>query len=280
MDIVVGVVENLIEIVTRHYKFFVFAIVVVIVADLLKTPSVKGRIGEFSTRLSTRLFGLGRSDPNGDSYHMLADITLPAGHGTTQIDLIIVSEYGVFVIETKNMKGFIYCAEHQRTWTQVIYRKKYKFQNPLRQNYKHTQVLKKLLGLADRQIFSLVVFTGDCKFKTPMPDNVFKGGSYLNYIRSQCIPVLTPLQVEEITHKIQTTALTNSRETARSHREYVKSLQKEKSAQPSFSDRLGQGIPCPKCGCAMVKRVAKRGKYRGQQFWGCSRFPRCRGMVR
>ena len=36
---------------------------------------------------------------------------------------------------------------------------------------------------------------------------------------------------------------------------------------------------CPKCGSAMVKRVAKQGGNQGQAFWGCTTFPRCRGVV-
>ncbi len=39
------------------------------------------------------------------------------------------------------------------------------------------------------------------------------------------------------------------------------------------------GIPCPKCGSAMVRRVAKRGENAGNQFWGCSTFPKCRSIV-
>ena len=34
---------------------------------------------------------------------------------------------------------------------------------------------------------------------------------------------------------------------------------------------------CPVCGGKMVSRVAKKGKYIGKQFWGCSAYPRCRG---
>jgi restriction system protein len=34
---------------------------------------------------------------------------------------------------------------------------------------------------------------------------------------------------------------------------------------------------CPRCGEFMVRRVAKRGKSMGEDFWGCAAFPRCRG---
>ncbi len=36
---------------------------------------------------------------------------------------------------------------------------------------------------------------------------------------------------------------------------------------------------CPKCGSAMILRTAKTGANRGHQFWGCSKFPDCRGIV-
>lgn len=34
---------------------------------------------------------------------------------------------------------------------------------------------------------------------------------------------------------------------------------------------------CPRCSQSMVHRLAKRGKNKGGEFWGCPRFPRCRG---
>lgn len=39
-----------------------------------------------------------------------------------------------------------------------------------------------------------------------------------------------------------------------------------------------EGLSCPQCGSEMVKRKAKRGQYAGMNFWGCSRYPVCRGI--
>lgn len=36
---------------------------------------------------------------------------------------------------------------------------------------------------------------------------------------------------------------------------------------------------CPRCSSPMVKRTAKKGKLAGNKFWGCSRFPQCRGII-
>jgi restriction system protein len=50
---------------------------------------------------------------------------------------------------------------------------------------------------------------------------------------------------------------------------------------PNASNRGQDAVedtpPCPQCGANMVLRIAKRGANAGQQFWGCSTFPRCRG---
>ena len=64
-------------------------------------------------------------------YRRLHDVIIPSNNGTAQIDHILVSPFGIFVIETKNYKGWIYGSESQSNWTQVIYKSKHNFQNPL-----------------------------------------------------------------------------------------------------------------------------------------------------
>ena len=99
------------------------------------SSTAKGARGE--ARVSTTLTkALDQS-----TYHILNDVTLPAQAGTTQIDHIVVSRYGIFVIETKNMAGRIYGDADQSQWTQVLRRRKSRFQNPLWQNYKHIKNL-------------------------------------------------------------------------------------------------------------------------------------------
>jgi restriction system protein len=134
--------------------------------------------------LSARLF---RSS---SEYHLIKNVTLNTEYGTMQIDHIIVSIYGVFVIETKNMSGWIFGGAHQKTWTQKIYRRIYKFQNPLHQNYKHTKTLENMLGIDPNHIFSVVVFVGGSTFKTEMPGNVVEVGGYIRYIKSKRTPLL------------------------------------------------------------------------------------------
>lgn len=80
-------------------------------------------------------------------YHLLNHVTLPLRGGTTQIDHVLVSRFGVFVIETKDYRGWIFGSPHDRYWTQVLFRDKFRFQNPLRQNDKHARAVQAAPGL-------------------------------------------------------------------------------------------------------------------------------------
>jgi DNA-binding helix-hairpin-helix protein with protein kinase domain len=49
------------------------------------------------------------------------------------------------------------------------------------------------------------------------------------------------------------------------------------SSFPTSNPSYGQTPTCPQCGSAMMLRTARRGHGAGRQFFGCSRFPSCRG---
>lgn len=58
---------------------------------------------------------------------VLKDIVLKSDFGTSQIDNILISQKGIFVIETKNYSGWIFENEKSKYWTQTIYNKKVSF---------------------------------------------------------------------------------------------------------------------------------------------------------
>lgn len=160
-----------------------------------------------------------------DVYHRLNNITLPlANSGSTQIDHIIVSVYGIFVIETKNYKGWIYGSENQRQWTQVFPNgSKYKFQNPLRQNYLHIKTLADLLGLELRYFHSMIAFIGECELKTrdELPEHVLTGGM-VSYVKKKQDKMLTEDEVTSIVEQIESNKFSKSWRTNRQHKAYLK----------------------------------------------------------
>ena len=137
---------------------------------------LKGKFAETFVNMGIN-FGLDSME-----YTVHANITLELNDMTTQIDHIIVSRYGIFVVETKNYKGWIYGNPKSKKWTQVLYKQKYSFQNPLHQNYKHIKYLQNILSvpsvleLKEDDFISVILFAGECKIKTKVPDNILTSG--------------------------------------------------------------------------------------------------------
>lgn len=237
-----------------------YLIPIALIVLFFKSPFGKGLMGEMLVNFAANV----RLDKN--RYHLLKNVTLPTEDGTTQIDHVVVSEYGVFVIETKNMKGWIFGNEKQKSWTQKIYRHTNTFQNPLHQNYKHVKTIESALDTEPGKIFSVVVFVGDSTFKTEMPPNVTYMGGFVRYINSKREKIISPAEVRQIVSQIESGRLTNSFKTHREHVRHVKEIVKEK---------VNTNV-CPKCGSPLVLRVAKQGANRGNEFYGCSSYPKCR----
>ncbi len=215
---------------------------------------LKGWFGEKLTQ-----FGMW-AGLDSDVYRRIHDVVLPSQGGTTQIDHILVSIYGIFVIETKNMKGWIFGDERSPRWTQMVFRKKSQFQNPLHQNYRHVKALSEFLDFPEAFFHSVVFFIGDCKFKTPMPPNVLCRG-IIPYIRDFRDQLLSTQEVEGILAR-----LSQARD---------EPIVTRKTHVAGLRERHG-GDACPKCGAALIRRTACRGANAGRSFFGCSGYPKCR----
>ena len=125
------------------------------------------------------------------------------------------------------MSGWIFGNERDRQWTQKIYRKSFRFQNPLRQNYKHEKVLEATLSIPRKAIHSVVVFIGDADFKTEMPANVVYIGGLIRYIKSFTTSVFSDSDVVRICNVIEVERLAPSRKTDRDHVRNLKERKKQ-----------------------------------------------------
>jgi len=215
----------------------------------------KGWVGEKKTQFNLWL------SLNTKLYQRFHDIIIPSNNGTTQIDHIFVSPFGLFIVETKNLKGWIYGSESQSSWTQVIYKSKYSFQNPLRQTHRHKKVLSKYLGINELYIQTVISFVGDVKFKTELPSNVLLSGvgSYIKKFKDK---VFSDKEIERIINLLSNV----KSEIKISKEEHIQSLHNRHTSE----------TVCPSCGSDLLKRTVKQGARQGSQFLGCSSFPRCR----
>lgn len=195
------------------------------------------------------------------SYRKFHNIIFPSNNGTTQVDHLIISIYGLFIVETKNKKGWIFGSEQQTNWTQLIYGKKYSFQNPLRQVFRQKKILSEFLNLNESSIHTVVYFVGDCKFKTTLPDNVINSGvdRFIKRFRNQ---ILSTEDVNQVIKAIEK----HLSESSLSNRAHIRSLRKRHSSNTI----------CPRCGLRLIEKTAKQGPNAGTKFLGCENYPKCR----
>ena len=225
-----------------------------VVVWIVRSPWFKGALGERRVRRSLRT----RLDQ--DEYRVFHDLTLPVRDGTTQIDHIIVSQFGVFVIETKNMKGWIFGSADHALWTQVVFRWKSKFQNPLRQNYKHVKAVQELLRIKAHTLHSVVAFVGAAIPKSAMPAGVVWGARPLaDYIKSMRVTVLSEEEVHACSEAL---ASGDFRSTIRTRKTHVRHVKTEVATT------------CPRCNAPLVERTNRQS---GARFLSCSTYPRCKG---
>ncbi|MEZ5946776.1 MAG: NERD domain-containing protein [Hyphomonas sp.] len=243
----------------RDFLIYGLLAFLLVAAWVLRSPWFKGLLGEVQVNSSLR----GQLDQQ--QYRLIKDLTLPAGDGTTQVDHVILSRFGVFVIETKNMTGWIFGTEKQAQWTQTIYRKKSRFQNPLRQNYKHIKTIQELLGLKNHQLHGIVVFVGSGVPKTQMPASVVWGTrSLVEYIRSKRDVVFDQEDLDGVAERLTGVQLKAGMQTRRTHNRHVKAIAAERQ----------DPAKCPRCGGGLVERTNRK---TNEPFLSCSKFPKCRG---
>lgn len=244
-------------------KFFLIFVILIIVgfyAWRIYYPAIKGKMGEMN--VSTRLSFLPKS-----KYIVLNDLFFKFGDYTTQIDHLVISLFGIFVIETKNYKGWIFGSSNKNYWTQNIWGNKYTFFNPIFQNESHIRFLKRNfneLSLLSNHIYPIVAFlnanrlvlNGDC-------DCVIWGNELNKYIKSFNVEVLTQEHCEQIA-----TILSKSNIKNKNFRDdHIRNVY---IANAYTNEKINRG-KCPRCGGELVIRSGPYGN-----FYGCSNYPSCR----
>ncbi len=228
---------------------------------------------------------------------ILRNIYLPKEDGeTSEIDVVYITQKGIFVFESKNYSGWIFGDEKNKNWTAMLPNKqKNQFYNPVLQNRSHLKWLSKYIG-DDIPLFSVIVFSERCELKkiTMYSDDikVIKRDSIYATVRNiwnEKQDAVTDEKLEELYVRLQ--ALTKvDKSVKEAHIENIeekykdtsKSMPKEEILQESETkqeEKIIEGTPemiCPKCGSKLVLRTARKGANAGNQFYGCSAFPNCR----
>jgi len=237
-------------------------LILAIVAFILNLPSVKGYFGELTIRILLKLL-------DKDKYKVINNVIIPSIDGkTAQIDHIVVSVYGIFVIETKNYNGWIFGSENSQNWTQIIYKTKNQFYNPILQNKGHVKALQNLLtDYQHVKYIPIVVFTSKANFKKlNVTSHVVYSLGLLRTIKKYKEENISYGDLEKISQVILS---------ANSNNKAVRKEHIERIQENKLNKKKADNGECPWCGGRLVERQGKYGK-----FIGCNNFPKCRFVLK
>ena len=238
-------------------QIIILVIILALLKVLFSSATFKGRRGE-------KLVAKYLKSLNEDEYNVINDLMVKTERGSSQIDHIIVSIYGVFVIETKNYQGWIIGNEFDDYWKQVIYKKKSKFRNPIKQNYGHIKALEEKLSMhKDINYIPIVAFTSNATLKVNTKSTVIHTRDLLSEIKKYNKRTLEIWQVNDIYNRLL-------KDNVVSHDERKNHVQNIHKNVNESNAKISNNI-CPRCGAKLVSRTGKRGNFKG-----CSSFPKCR----
>ena len=273
--------------------------------------AVNGKLGEVYTARELKLLKL-----FGRKGKILRNVYIPKNNGeTSEIDVLFITQKGIFVIESKNYSGWIFGSEDQYKWTMMLTNKeKHSFYNPIKQNQTHIKWLKNYLGI-EISLFSLIVFSERCELKKVTVENpdikVIKRDCTYATIRdiwNEKEDMVSDEEVEAVYQKLKKlTKISNTEKETHiqnikqkydnrkendihkvegKENEFLKETAKMMRENGDESKDKESGVVhesekkiCPRCGCDLILRTAKRGANAGKQFYGCSAFPKCRYIL-
>ena len=157
-------------------------------------------VGEIGERKVNKLL----SKLNKGKYSIINNIKVPSRKGITQIDHVVISNFGVIVIETKNYKGIIYGDENKEYWYKNYYGRKNKFYSPILQNQGHINAIKNIIDDEEIPIYSIVVFISGCELdsKSNFSDDVIYEKELISRILQYKNKVMANKERKNIYNKI------------------------------------------------------------------------------
>lgn len=203
---------------------------------------------------------------------VISDVLIDGADGyTSQIDLLIVGNKGIYVVEMKMYsEAKIYGNMQKSTWYYYKNGKKYDIYSPLRQNEKHVEYLKSFLSsFGDVPCFSIITMvcedfnlSGENNPDTVICNSLPAMKRAVYEVAGKKPSVWNDEEKQEIYNYINNNCY-KDKSLHREHNDNVASYKK------SLEQTKEQKI-CPYCNAELVLRKGKYG-----EFYGCSNYPKC-----
>lgn len=142
------------------------------------------------------------------SRELLDDFMLPGAYGgLTRIDHGVLTQGGIFCIQTKFCVGSVSGGAEEPQWTNANGTHRRKFMNPLIQNEGRTRALRKVAPGVP--VTNLVVFRDSVEFTTPMPDNAIRLSDLNRYIADFKFGPCAVRNLDVVWQAVKSSALTD-----------------------------------------------------------------------
>ena len=147
-------------------------------------------------------------------FRVLNQVTLDCKDGNTRIDHILLTTRGILVIQTNPYTGWIFGRYNNKTWKQVIFRKKQEFQNPIMHNKKNISAVRTLLDFIPKEkIKGLVVFPKGARFKTKIPNGVIHINRLQSYLENFNYGLLSEDEISSCMNHLKNSRIVYNQET-------------------------------------------------------------------
>ncbi len=241
--------------------------------------------------------------------YVIHDLFLEHDGLTAQIDYLVITRKSNYVIECKNLYGNI---EINNTGSFI---RTYKFGNkvskegiysPITQNQRHMELIKAIRAQSKGNILTKALFEknfynnyhsivvlanpktvlNDKYAKKEIKEQVIRADQLISYIKKIDASVTdyacSDKDMEEMANFFISQHKANPVDYVEKYRKLVEEELTSDKEDTSASDSVNQAMPatplCPMCGAPMILRTAQKGENKGGQFYGCSKYPKCRGI--
>ena len=230
----------------------IFWIIIVLGLSAIFYKKIAGKAGEFWVKRE-----LSKLDKQ--TYYVINDVTIQDNNSTHQIDHIVISQYGIFVIETKQYNGYIKGSKYDKKWVRYIKGKEpIYYTNPIRQNYGHVKAICELLNISENKVFNIVCIpSNNVKLNIEHDGELTTGLTINDKITSYNEEIID--NVEELKEKIIINNIVD-KDIRKRHIERIKKVKE------FYDDKT-----CPVCGSKLKLRIGKYGN-----FLGCTNYPKCK----
>lgn len=254
-------ITNIVSTYLENPNIFISTIVLIVLCVLITKyyPKFRGFMGEFWVKLELKKLPKNK-------YVILNDIMIRDEMGTHQIDHIVLSKFGIFVIEMKNYYGLIKGNEYDNKWCQYLGKNKNYFLNPIHQNYGHIKSLSKLLNIDKKYFISIICFSNQAKVKVKCNNIV----TNFDNINNNILKFNNEFCDYDI-NKLYEIIISNNIVDRKSRNQHIKDIHNKLN----YENELLNNMICPRCG---NKLIEKNGKY--GRFISCCNYPKCNYIKR